>query len=417
VKNVAIGRRAAIPDYMRIGLNSLDGATVIELVSSIAPESFGLGYAALNLAAGLERGGTNVLLASVDKGNAGYEACEEARFPRERFICGSPVGPSRFRFSPLLVRQLLKIQSHGREIVHSHGLWTYTSYIAGVLRTQWKCPLVVSPHGSLEPFALKISPRKKALALRFYERHNIMTASCLWSLSEQEKASIQTYGYTGPVAIIPNGVNRAVECSTEEIADFRARHNIAPGSRVLLFLSRIARKKNLPLLLRTFARNVSTRPEWVLLIAGSDEGGHIHEVQALIRALAIEKSVRLVGQVSGKEKACAIASASLFVLPSYSEGLPIAVLEAMEYGKPVLVTDGWTFPVTTSARLGWRVSTNEREFSAALLEAMNTSDKGLAELGRTARSFVRENFNWDAIAEQACSLYASLLDKRCHAYI
>jgi glycosyltransferase involved in cell wall biosynthesis len=399
-----------VPDRVGADTVSLDGVTVIELVPSIAPDSFGLGYAALNLAAALERVGANVFLTSVDEEKVAREACEEAGFPQERFICGSLVGPSRLRLSPFLVRRLLKIPNDGRLIVHLHGVWTYVSYVAGALREQWKCPLVVSPHGSLEPYALTLSPRKKMLASLLYERRNLMEASCIWALSEQEKASIRAYGYTGRVAVIPNGVNQAIVCSTEEVAGFLSRHDVTPGSRVLLFLSRIARKKNLPLLLKAFARDVKARPEWVLLIAGSDEGGHIHEVHSLIRELRIEKSVRIIGQVFGKEKACAFASASLFVLPSHSEGLPIAVLEAMGYGKPVLVTDGWTLPITSSARFGWKVPVNESEFEAALLEAMSTSEDTLAEMGRSARSIVREHFGWDGVAKQACSLYASLHD-------
>ena len=398
-----------MPDQSAVPEGFLGKFTAIELVSSISPQAFGLGSAALNLACALERAGVNVFLASVDDERDAFEACEEAGFPRKRFIRGALVGPDRFRLSPSLVPSLLRIHNDGSLVLHSHGLWTYMSYVAGALRKQWKCPLVLSPHGSLEPYALRISPRKKALASLLYERKNFQTASCLCALSKQEEASIRAYGYAGRVEVIPNGVNPASACDAVEIADFRTRHNLASDSRVLLFLSRIARKKNLPLLLKTFAKNVRLRPEWVLIIAGSDEGGHIHEVRDLVRELGIQKSVRMIGQVLGKDKACAFSSASLFVLPSHSEGLPIAVLEAMEYGKPVLVTDGWTLPVTTSATFGWRVSVSENEFGAMLLEAMNTSDEGLATMGRAGRAIVRENFDWDSIAKQACLLYASLL--------
>jgi poly(glycerol-phosphate) alpha-glucosyltransferase len=398
-----------MPNRDLVNGRSRGGMTVIELVSRFGRGSFGLGYAGLNIAAALERTGVNVFLASLDEEKDAYEACEAAGFPRERFVPGSSIGYPPLRIAPFMVRRLLNVPNNGRVIVHLHGMWTYVSYVAGTLTRRWQCPLVLSPHGELEPYALTISSRKKALASLLYGRRNLTEASCLWALSEQEKASIRAYGFPGRVAVIPNGVNRAVPCSGEEVSEFRSRHDVAAGSRVLLFLSRIARKKNLPLLLKAFAKNVKTRPEWILLIAGGDERGHIHEVQALIRDLGIEKSVRMIGPVFQREKACAFTSASVFVLPSHSEGLPIAVLEAMEYGKPVLLTDGWTLPVTTCAKFGWRVSTDERAFDTALLEAMNSPEDTLAAMGRSARSIVREQFDWDSIAQQACSLYESLL--------
>jgi poly(glycerol-phosphate) alpha-glucosyltransferase len=370
---------------------------------------FGLGYAALHLAAALERAGVNVYLASVDEKTVAHQACEESGFPIERYICGSLLGPSRFGFAPFLTRQLSRIPNNGRLIVHSHGLWTYSSFAAGVISEWFQCPLVVSPHGELEPYALSISPRKKAIASLVFVRRNLEKASCLWALSEQERSSIREYGFAGKVAVIPNGVNRADICSDQEIAEFNRKHGVTPGSRVMLFLSRIARKKNLPLLLRAFAKHVKAHPEWVLLIAGSDERGHIHEVQALIHELGMEKSVRLTGQLSGKEKAAAFTSASVFVLPSHSEGLPIAVLEAMEYGKPLLLTDGWSLPVTTCARIGWRIPGEDHAFQDALLDVLNTPGEILREIGLNARALVREHFGWDGVAKQACTLYASLL--------
>lgn len=388
---------------------SLENATVIELVSSIAPSSFGLGYAALRLAAALHRRGVNAYLVSVDQEDDTIRACEESGFPRGRFIRGSLLGPSRLRLAPQLIRRISNTHPDGQVIVHLHGLWTYVSFVAGVLRKKWNCPLVVSPHGSLEPYALRISPHKKALASLLYERKNLLTASCLWALSKQEEASIRSYGYKGRVAIIPNGVDDEIACSPQELAEFRRTHNIGPELRVLLFLSRIARKKNLPLLLKHFVSAVKTSPGWVLLIAGSDEDGHIHEVRTLIREVGGQNSVRIIGQVHGKAKACAFASASVFVLPSHSEGLPIAVLEAMEYGKPVLVTDGWTLPVETSARFGWRVPADGSTFGAALMEAMSSPEEVLSGMGQAGRAIVRQNFRWDSVASQAESLYESVL--------
>lgn len=390
-------------------IGSLAGAAVIEIVASIGQRSFGLGYAALNLAASLERSGVNVFLASIDEKNDAYEACEEACFTRGRYIHGAMVGPAGIRWSPLLIQRLARIPNNSRVLIHLHGTWTYASFVAGSLRRRWGCPLVQSPHGSLEPYAMKTSPIKKAIASLIYERRNLMTASCIWALSEQEKTSVRAYGYKGRVSVIPNGVQRAMTCTEQQVVEFRAKHGVSHNERVMLFLGRITRKKNLPLLLKSFAKNRKARPEWVLLIAGSDEGGHIHEINSLVQELGIGNSVRMVGQITGHEKACAFASASLFVLPSKSEGLPIAVLEAMEYARAILVTDGWMMPVESSAKYGWRVPVEESEFDAALIEAMSASEEVLAVMGLAGRTLVRDKLGWDTIAKQACSLYESLL--------
>jgi glycosyltransferase involved in cell wall biosynthesis len=389
--------------------HDLDNTAVIEVVASIAPESFGLGYAALNLATALVRNGTNAYLVCVDHESDALRACEEAGFPRDRLICGSINGPARFRFSPSLLSRAMNLPHNGRSIVHLHGLWTYVSYVAGALRQKLACPLVVSPHGSLEPYALAISPRKKAAASLLFERRNLLTASCMWALSKQEETSMRAYGYRGRIVVLPNGVNRSNECSARELAEFRSGHNLPAHSRILLFLSRITPKKNIPLLLKAFARAVARQPHWNLVIAGSDEGGHIHEVQRLIAELDLQQSTRIIGPVQGREKDCAFSSASLFVLPSFSEGLPIAVLEAMEYGKPVIITDGWTLPVVTSAKYGWKSSTNEEDFTSVLMEAINMPEAALREIGSDARGIVRASFGWDSIAHKATSLYDSLL--------
>jgi poly(glycerol-phosphate) alpha-glucosyltransferase len=232
-----------------------------------------------------------------------------------------------------------------------------------------------------------------------------MEASALWALSRQEEHSIKQWGYSGRTVVIPNGVSRAEECSEAEITDFRVRNSVAPGSKILLYLGRITPKKNLPLLLEAFAAVRELAPEWVLVIAGSDEGDHLRIVQALIDKLDIRQNVRIVGRVAGREKALAFSAASVFVLPSHSEGLPIAVLEAMEYAKPVLITDGWSLPVGGDVRIGWRAPLNDDGFRQALSEALQAPEHELTALGEAGRELVRTHYDWDRIAQDAIELY------------
>ena len=387
----------------------LDNTTIIELTPSIGRGSFGVGNAALNLAASLNRAGADIYLGCVDTVDEAQEACEQSGFPSERVVRGRLLGHPTLRFSPLLIRQLLNLPVRRKVLVHSHGLWTYMSRIAMKIREHHRCPLVVSPHGSLEPWALRISPRKKLIASLLYEHKNLSTASCIWALSEQEKQSARDYGLDGRIDVIANGANRASLCSEEEVKAFRGKYGIQGDSRILLFLSRITPVKGLPILLRAFAENLRRQWGWTLVIAGSDEGNHIEEVRQLVELLGIGLSVRMIGPVFGREKACAFSAASLFSLPSYHEGLPIAVLEAMEYGLPVIITDTWTLPCPVDKQFGWRVAAEQSALQNALFEAMTAPASRLEEIGAGAQSLARRYFTWDAVAQKASELYASLL--------
>lgn len=390
--------------------------TALHLVSGFGPKSFGLGYAALHLAAAADRAGGNVYLASLDQTSEAWVSCDAAGFPRQRFIPGAPIlGRGTLRVAPFQVSRLSKLRDPGNTVIHLHGMWTSISWVAARLRRSWGCPLVLSPHGSLEPYALGLSARKKAIAARLYEKENILGAACMWALSPQEERDIRAWGYKGRTVVIPNGVSRGPRCTSEEITEFRTRHGIPQGHRILLYLARITPKKNLPLLLRSFKSALAAAPAWTLLIAGSDERGHLKEILMLVEDLGLAEHVRFVGKVLDREKACALSSASVFALPSHSEGLPIAVLEAMEYGKPVLVTDGWSLPVVTSARYGWRAQVELESFRDKLLQAMTAPTALLEQMGREAQEMVHAHYDWDLIGRQACALYSDLLPQHHRA--
>ena len=114
-------------------------------------------------------------------------------------------GPRAFGYAPELSRAL---DAARLDLVHTHGLWMYPS-VAAAWRwaTRWKRPLVVSPHGMLEPWAVRNSAWKKRIAGWLFENRHLRRAACLHALNDAEYEAIRAYGLTNPVAVIPNGVD------------------------------------------------------------------------------------------------------------------------------------------------------------------------------------------------------------------
>jgi poly(glycerol-phosphate) alpha-glucosyltransferase len=180
---------------------------------------------------------------------------------------------------------------------------------------------------------------------------------------------MRAYGLKNPIAIIPNGIDLP---SLVESSELRVEGSIFDrfdqGRKVLLHLGRIHPKKGLVNLLRAWKQTLNSQPStlnsWVLAIAGWDQGGHEAELKRLCDEMGIawgdvrtggttgqqdngttgqrsvvsgQWSVIFLGPQFGENKSACYCDCDAFILPSYSEGLPMVVLEAWAYGKPVLI--------------------------------------------------------------------------------
>lgn len=103
----------------------------------------------------------------------------------------------------------------------------------------------------------------------------------------------------------------------------------------VLYAGTVNSRKGYQDLIRAFAMIASKYPLWKLVIAGN---GEVDMGMALAKQLRISSQVEFKGWVSGKEKEQVFSEASIFCLPSYAEGFPMAVLDAWAYGLPVITT-------------------------------------------------------------------------------
>ena len=229
--------------------------------------------------------------------------------------------PARLGFSPAML-SAARWDGGDFDVVHQHGIWTACSEVSNTLHQVHRLPTVVAPHGSLQKYTLGRSPWKKRLALLAYERKNLHRAACLHATAEAEIADFRDYGLANPIAVIPNGVSETWLQSCGDGDRFRQQYGISPDRRLLFFLSRITPKKGLPLLLEAIDRVRDGFADWLLVIAGNDEFGHLQEVKSLVAKLNLQDLVIFTGPLYDQAKRDAFAASDVFVLSSHSEGSP-----------------------------------------------------------------------------------------------
>jgi glycosyltransferase involved in cell wall biosynthesis len=141
-------------------------------------------------------------------------------------------------------------------------------------------------------------------------------------------------------------------------------------------------------------------PHTHLVVAGPDTVGHTAAARGFLEANGCADAGAFAGLLEGDMKQGALAAASVFVAPSYSEGFGISVLEAMAAGLPCVLTDGCNFTEAGAAEAARIVSTGDTDrFAAELLDLLNQPEAARI-MGARARELVLGRYTWSAVAEE-----------------
>jgi poly(glycerol-phosphate) alpha-glucosyltransferase len=318
-----------------------------------------------------------------------------ASLPVHRY---SVKGPRKLGWSPDLYRQIKTIKP---DIVHTQSLWMYLSYANKQYHGRTGIPYIISPHGMLDKWQLKQSfwkDLKKDIVLGLYERKHLEGAACLHALCREEYDAIRAFGLKNPVAIIPNGV---------EIAEPgpRAKAKDNDHKNKLLYIGRIHTKKGLDNLLKAWSLLPSGH-DWELIIAGEtkDEGYQQSLLQKL-EQLNIHATVSFVGGKYGAAKQKCFNSSDAFILPSFSEGLPMSVLEAWSYGLPVLITPECNLTEGYGRNAAIRIEANPESICDGIKKMMSMQIEQRVAIGEQGLALVKEKFSWSQVANSMTQLY------------
>ncbi|WP_259114673.1 glycosyltransferase [Salinibacter ruber] len=315
------------------------------------------------------------------------------------------VGPEAFGYAPALLDAL---HATDADLAHLHALWMYTSVVTLRWHRQTDRPHLVTINGMLDDWALQNARWKKRVVGWLYENANLREAACLHVNTDAELRAVRRYGVDGPVCVIPNGVTLPDDRSSDAPpwAD-----EIPSHAHVLLFLGRLHPKKGIEELLDGWAEWESSvnAESWHLAVVGWEDGDHEQDLREHARTNGLSEEVHFLGPMFGDDKAAAYTHADAFVLPSHSEGFPMAVLEAWSYELPVLKTPACNIPAGFAADAAVRIDPEPPSISEGLDRLLNAPPDARTAMGRRGRRLVEERFTWPRVAAQMHQVYRWLL--------
>ena len=296
------------------------------------------------------------------------------------------------------------------DVIHVWGLWEYPMWLGCKLALKKGIPLVISPLGSINPNALSRSRWKKWIVGKLYDNRHLKSAACLNATSKYEYEGIRQYGLNNPVAVIPHVINfpNKIDLDYDDIFN---RFSEFKGRRLMLYVSRINPSKGLIDLAEAFGELAAKCPDWHLVVAGSEEEGHLAEVKLAFKENGIENKVTFTGPVYGKDKDMLFNIAELFVLPTHTESFGIAIAEALSMGMPVITTHGAPWEELETKECGWWVPIGADGIKEALEAALPLPTERLRSMGTIGKKWVENEFSASATAQKMIAVYRWMLNQ------
>ncbi|HEC22988.1 MAG TPA: glycosyltransferase, partial [Chloroflexi bacterium] len=273
-------------------------------------------------------------------------------------------------------------------------------------------PYIVMPQGGLPPELRRTAI--KYIYDAFYGRRLLREASRLHALTELERQQYLALGLPdGKIIVIPNGIDVTAYEFEVDVAAFKRRYNIPEGRPVVGFLARLNHIKGPDFLVDAFAEVLRHKPDAILMLAGPDDGV-LDELEAQIDRLGIRQAVRFTGFIGDEEtKAAAYRASDVYVLPSRYEIQGITVMESLLNAVPTITTDRCGLATTfVESGIGRVVPFGDVDALAGEIVYLldhPAEAKAQAEYGR---QYMKENFNWDTLADRWIEVYRTCIAER-----
>jgi len=325
------------------------------------------------------------------------------RFPSVKFIF-QPEMRIALPYSLEALRLLEKIKL---DIIHSQdpfsiglfGLW---------MAKKFKIPYVHTYHTLYPEYVHYIWETRltkkiaKRLSKDFCNQCDLVVAP-----STKIKKYLKLWGVKKPLEILPTGIELdEFKIDLGAVANFREKYKILTQEKILIFVGRLGKEKNIELLIKSL--KLIKTPGVKLLIIG--DGPHKPKLQSLIKKEGFENKVSLTGYLPRKEVVAALRASKIFVFSSKTETQGLVVAEAMAAGLPVVaVSDLAIADMVKDKKNGFLVKSSAREM-AKKIDKLLTNQKLYGRMSRASKNLAK-NFSAEKQTKKLEKIYQGLLKK------
>lgn len=332
------------------------------------------------------------------------------------------------------------------------GLYLYRFYLFGVQALKWlilnvlmfftflmerknmdivHCHLMVSPFTSAACRMGRLFGKKVLMKLGDVYDLNVLEKYSLsqWHLrnfkrsvdlficinQEIKKMLLRKGVQPGQIKIITNGVDTArFQPIEEDKKDALKRELSLSGKKLITFVGALKRKKGLDILLQSWRGLLGMSHNLLLILVGRADN-HAEYLQRLVKELNLSESVRFVGEVSDVSRY--LGASDIFVLPSRSEGMANALLEAMSCGLPIVATAvGGAKDAIENKKSGILVEPGNQEELREGIRQLIEDIQYAKTLGESARKRANDIYSFQKVTEDYLSLYQELVESQKRDY-
>ncbi len=308
-------------------------------------------------------------------------------------------------YSNILGRLDYVISDFRPDIIHAH-MATPEGYLGLRISKRHRLPLVCSLRGS----DINLYPNFDRITYALTKKV-LLNADGLTSVSGALRQEAQRLAKpTVPIEVIYNGCEERFFNSRTGASGIRSSLEIPHNCKVFLFVGLIAKAKGVYELVNSF-NDIRKRDRSVHLVMLGD-GPDYAAISKFARSGHLNGAISLPGSVPSRQMPEWYGAADFFVLPTYHEGLPNAVLEAMASGVPVISTRVGGIPeVITTGETGLLVAPKNTSELTGAMDFVLKNGATAKRMATLAQKAIKEKFTWETNAQKMISMYESVLQR------